>query len=215
MFAIHTYEQIEEEEKRLNEQHIVVLLLVRPDLPGAADILREFNYIHYNSGRFCSVYAVGYTDDAELGKSGDYQAVPGLNGSNWYYSDKAFVEFKNRLEGRLEWRYQGEIELIVLQSNPEGRQILNFQNYVVIDVNHGVRKGYLDSFPRFMEALVRSARSEVDAAGAIKKTRRQSYKISGIVCGAIDGSKRIPTPVKALIRDRLFYRTANMYRKAG
>ena len=80
-----------------------------------------------------------------------------IAGSEWYFSNAEFVKFKNNLEQRIKWRYSGETELIVLQSNPEWQQILNFQNYVSIDVNYGIKNGYIDSFQRFMEALVRSS----------------------------------------------------------
>lgn len=66
MFAVNTYEEIEKREKELNKKHIVVLLFVRPSLPNANDIINEFEYIHYNSGEYCSIYAVGYTNNCFL-----------------------------------------------------------------------------------------------------------------------------------------------------
>jgi len=55
MFVVDTYEEIEKNEKRLAEKHIIVLLFVRPSLPGAKEIIEEFEYIHYNSRKFCSM----------------------------------------------------------------------------------------------------------------------------------------------------------------
>jgi len=49
MFAVNTYEEIERKERELNDKHIIVLLFVRPNLSDADEIIREFNYIHYNS----------------------------------------------------------------------------------------------------------------------------------------------------------------------
>ena len=213
MFAVNTYEEIEKNEKRINERHIVVLLFVRPSLPGAREIIDEFNYIHYNSGRFCSIYAVGYSNDKECGGHQDWKAVERVAGADWYYSDRAFVDFKERLEQRLGWNYSGDIELIVLQSNPEGRSILNFENYLAIDVNYGIKNEYIESFSRFMESLVRSSRKEVETVGLSQEMQRSRLKVGEIVRISIDECRKIPLPVKKIIKDRLFYRTARYYSK--
>ena len=205
MFAVNTYEQIEAIERELNERHIVILLFVRPSLPGGKEIIDEFDYIHHNSGRFCSIYAVGYTNDASLAERRGYRRVDRAHGAAWYFSDAAFVQFKNNLESRLSWKYSGEIELIVLQSNPGGRQILNFQNYVAIDVNYGIKKEYIDSFPRLMESLIRSSRSEVTATEAMKKAGNPRLSIKNILLHTIEECKKVPGPVKNILKDRMFY----------
>lgn len=211
MFAVNTYQEIVKTEQRLLEKHIVVLLFVRPSLPGAREIIEEFNYLHHNSQRYCSIYAVGYTDNPQAYGYGDYRKVPGIRNADWYYSDQAFVDFKNQLETRIKWRYSGEIELLVLQSNPEGKHILNFQNFIAIDVNYGIREEYIDSFPRFMESLIRSSRSQVEASKAVRKAQTERYKLTEIVGSAVDNCKRIPKPVKRLLKDRLFYRSSRSY----
>jgi len=99
MFAVNTYEEIEKNERLLNEKHIIALLFVRPSLPGAKDIISEFNYIHYNSGKYCSIYAIGYTNDENY--FNQYTSVSGIDGASWYYNDFAFIDFKNKLEKRL------------------------------------------------------------------------------------------------------------------
>lgn len=211
MFAINTYEEIEKNERQLNEKHIIVLLFVRPSLTAAKEIIEEFDYIHYNSGRYCSVYAVGYTNNNQECSFPDFKTVNGTEGNNWYYSNKAFVDFKNKLEKRLGWRYSGDIELLILQSNPEGKNILNFEHYLSVDVNYGIKHEYLESFPRFMESLIRSSKSEVETVDAMKKARRSRYKIKNIVCEAIGECKKIPGPLKKVIADPLFYRTSKSY----
>ncbi|WP_283610480.1 hypothetical protein [Faecalispora anaeroviscerum] len=205
MFAVNTYEQIEKMERELGEQHIIILLFVRPSLQGAKEIIDEFDYIHYNSEKLCSIYAVGYTNDLDLAKTNGYGKLDRKYGADWYFSDKAFVEFKNNLESRLNWKYSGEIELIVLQSNPNGNQILNFQNYVAIDVNYGIRNEYIDSFPRLMESLIRSSRSEVTATEAMRKMGHSRISVKNVVLNTIKECKKVPIPVKNIVKDRLFY----------
>lgn len=211
MFAVNTYEEIEKKERELNERHIVVLLFVRPSLPGAKEIIDEFNYLHYNSQRYCSIYAVGYMNSDGSARYSDCRKVQGIDNTDWYYSDQAFIEFKNQLERRLKWRYSGEIELIVLQSNTGGGQVLNFQNYIAVDVNYGLRQEYIDSFPRFMESLIRSSQSEVEARVAVCQIQGRHLKIGNIVESAVNSSQKIPGPVRQIIRDRLFYRTSKSY----
>lgn len=211
MFAVNTYEEIIKKERELNEKHIVILLFVRPSLPGAKEIIEEFNYLHYNSYKYCSIYAVGYTNNIDVNEYEDYQKVRGIVNSEWYYSDKGFVDFKNQLEKRLKWRYSGEIEFIILQSNPEGNEILNFQNYATIDVNYGIRNGYIESFSRLMEALIHSSHSEVETISALRNTRNSHYKISNIISETIDTCNKIPQPIKKVLKDRMFYKTSRSY----
>lgn len=204
MYTVNTYEQIEQKERELNENHIIVLLFARPTVIGADDIIKEFNYIHYNSSRFCSIYAVGYTNNDSLPEF-SYK-VSGVNGEEWYFSDKAFIDFKNKLEDRLNWTYSGENEIIVLQSNINGRQILNFENYVAININEGLRKEYICSYSMFMESLIRHSKSEVTASKAIKKVYR--FRKRHIIEMAIEDNHNIPEPVKKILKNKIFFRTS-------
>ena len=209
MFATSTYEEIVEYERCIENMEIVVFLFVKPTNQDATDIIQEFEYIHYNSAKYCSVYAIGYSDDPQKKGSSHYKKVANIIGRDWYFSNKTFVEFKNNLERRIKWQYSGETEILILQNNPEGTDPLNFSNYVAIDVNKGLREGYIDSFQRFMESLIRSSRSRVTAKEAVADLRKSRISIKDTIAEAIDHSKRIPDPAKRIIKDRLFYRCAN------
>lgn len=208
MFAVGTYEEITAQEKQIENKEIVVFLFVKPTNQAALDIIREFEYIYFNSDKYCSVYAIGYSNDFEKASDSRYSKIGRVDGSDWYFSTKAFVEFKNNLENRIKWKYSGETEILVLQNNPGYRDPLNFRNYVAIDVNRGIKEGYMDSFQRFMESLIRSARSEVTAKEVIADVRKARIGIKGIIEETISDSKRIPAPIKKIVKDRLFYRCA-------
>lgn len=208
MFAVGTYEEITAQEKQIENKEIVVFLFVKPTNQAALDIIREFEYIHFNSDKYCSVYAIGYSNDFEKASDSRYSKIGRVDGSDWFFSAKAFVEFKNNLENRIKWKYSGETEILVLQNNPGHRDPLNFRNYVAIDVNRGIKEGYMDSFQRFMESLIRSAHSEVTAKEVIADVRKARIGIKGIIEEAISDSKRIPAPIKKIVKDRLFYRCA-------
>ncbi len=196
MFAASTYNEIEAIEQQIENMEIIVLLFVKPTNQDALDIIKEFEYIHYNSAKYCSVFAVGYSDDFRKATDKDYRKIDSVFNGDWYFSTKAFVDFKNKLERRIKWRYSGETEILILQNNPGSVHPLNFKNYVAIDINKGIREGYIDSFQRFMESLIRSSRSQVTAKEAIRDVRNHQISIKGIIGDAIDDCKKIPSPVK-------------------
>lgn len=211
MFAASTYEEIVEYEQRIENKEVVVFLFVKPSGRDAIDIIREFEYIHYNSAKYCSVYAIGYSDDPLKAESSHYKKVAKVTKNDWFFSYKAFVDFKNNLEKRIKREYSGETEVLILQNNPGEIDPLNFSNYVAIDVNKGLREGYIDSFQGFMESLIRSSRSKVKAKEAATDLRRNHISVRDVIAEAIDKSKRIPNSAKQIIKDRLFYRCANNF----
>lgn len=209
MFAASTYEEIVEYERQIENSEIVVFLFVRPTNQSAIDIIKEFEYIHYNSYKYCSIFAIGYTENPEKQFEKSYKKIAKINNIDWYFSTLAFVDFKNKLERRINWKYSGESEVLILQNNPGNDDPLNFKNYVAIDINKGLREGYIDSFQTFMESLVRSAKSKVTAKEALSDIRRSRLSIKDTIAEAIGDCKKIPAPVKDILKDRLFYRCAN------
>ena len=210
MFASSSYEEIIAQEKQNDTKQVVVFLFVRPIGALNQDIIKEFEYIHYNSGDYCSIYAIGYTDNNEHDSS--CSQVNTVCNYPWYYSNKDYVAFKNKLERRIKWEYSGEVEVLILQNNPGSDNPLNFTNYVAINISKGIREGYIDSFQSFMEALIRSTRYRVESEEVAKDIANGRIKIKDIISDAIGDCKKIPTPVKRIIRDRLFYKSANSCR---
>ena len=210
MFAACTYEEIENREREVEHQEIVVLLFARST---ETDILKEFEYIHLNSGEHCSIYAIGYSDNPEKARDGSFREVKANMKNDWFFSVEAFVDFKEKLQKRIGWRYSGETEVLVLQNNPGQPNVLNFQNYIAIDVNKGIREGYLDSFQSFMESLIRSSKSKVTAKEAIDDVELARISLRDVIAGAIDDCKKVPTPIKKILKDRLFYRSARNFKK--
>lgn len=189
MFAASTYEEIEQIEKQVENLELVVLLFVKPTNSDALDIVREFEYIHLNSGKYGSIYAIGYSDDVGKVNDPSYRKVDATFNTDWYFSMSAFTEFKQKLEGRIKWEYSGETEILVLQNNPGGRSSLNFSNYAAIDVNKGIREGYIDSFQRFMESLIRISKSKVTATDAMNNLLRSRVGVKDIISDAIGECK--------------------------
>ena len=210
MFAACTYEEIENRESEVENMEIVVFLFARST---EKDILEEFEYIHYNSDKYCSIYAIGYTDDPAKAQDRTFRKVKANMETDWFFSMKAFNEFKEKLQERINWEYSGETEILILQNNPGQRNVLNFQHYVDIDVNKGIKEGYIDSFQRFMASLIRSSKKNVTSKEAIAEVRRKRIRVRDVLTEAIDDCKKVPKPVKRIIKDRLFYRSAGSFRK--
>ena len=120
MFAVSTYEEIELIERQVENMEIVVFLFVKPTNSEALNIINEFEYIHYNSEKYCSIYAVGYSNDFEKKNDKHYRKIDVTSNSDWYFSMKAFTDFKKRLEERIKWNYSGEVEILILQNNSPG-----------------------------------------------------------------------------------------------
>ena len=211
MFAANTYEEIVKTERKIENREIVVFLFVRPTNSSSKDIISEFEYIHYNSWKYCSIYAIGYTDNPEMKQDPSYRCTTEVDGHSWFFSFKSFVDFKSKLEDQIKWKYSGESEILVLQNNPGKAKVLDFSNYVAINITKGLRDGYIDSFQLFIESLIRSAKSEVTAKAAITEVRKSKLSIKDAIGNAINDCKKTPTPIKNIIKDRLFYRSANTF----
>ena len=209
MFAACTYEEIEQIERRVENMEIVVFLFVRST---EESIIKEFEYIHYNSGRYCSIYAIGYTNDISKENDRMFRKVDVYTNGEWYFSMKDFAEFKEKLQDRIKWEYSGETEILVLQNNPGKPRPLNFSNYAAININKGIREGYIDSFQSFMESLIRSSKKNVTAHNAIRDVGNSRISIKDMITSAIEDCKKVPTPIKEIMKNRLFYRCANINR---
>lgn len=179
MYPIFNIAGIENHERNIEGNHAIIFLFVKPSDYEADSIIKQFNYLHHRSGKYCSIYSIGYSKSP----SDDYpdiQEVTKVNGSKWYYSDQCFVEVCDQLGRRLKnWSYSGEPEMIILQntsSMPRGT-ILDFRNYNYIDINYGIKKGYIDSFPRFMERIVNACKKEVVAKEVVNLANRK--RLSG------------------------------------
>lgn len=210
MKAISNLKGIEDEERVVGlGRHVILLLLVKPSDELSAELFKQFNYYHFAAQKFCTIYAPGYST-AKL--PNEYMSRPAVtvDGKDWYYSDRCFAEFLEQLEERLKWQYCGELEILILQSSDnadKSQSSLNFRNYVSLDVMRGLRERYFDSPQRLMQELINASKTEVDAKRLIEKGRRLS--VAEIVKTAIECASPLPDPIKQLLKDRLFYRTAN------
>ena len=64
-----------------------------------------------------------------------------------------------------------------------------------------------------MESLIRSSKSKVTAKEAIDDVELARISLRDVIADAIDDCKKVPTPIKKILKDRLFYRSSRNYKK--
>lgn len=208
MFPIYDLEGINDIESEMEGSHVILLLFVKPSDKNADDILRLLNYWNRKSERYCSIYLIGYSQNF-MKKYMDVRQIESINGEIWEYSDKCFIDVCNQLRKRLKnWNYSGEPELIILQSMcKQSSNKLDFRGYSYIDINYGIKKGYIDSFPRFMERLLNACMVEVDSRDAVARANRSRIKCKNVIEEAINSAPKLPKGIKTILKDKLFYKT--------
>ena len=211
MKPVSKLNSIIESERKIEGDHVVALLLVKPSDSNANEYIEKFNYYHYLSDKYVSIYLIGYSNDF-CGEYPDAVVAGKIDNRELQYSDKCFIETCNEIKDILKnWNYSGEPELIVLQNRSANNpyKVLDFSNYNYIDINYGIEKGYLDSFPRFMERFIRACKKEVEAYAAIKTANRYRIKPRNVIEYTIELTPKISAPVKKILKDRLFYKSSN------
>ena len=58
---------------------------------------------------------------------------------------------------------------------------------------------------------MRYSEVQVEAAQVVKDLRKQTFHLGDMMGEAIEESKRIPGPLKRILKDRLFYRVSRSY----
>ncbi len=133
------------------KQDTIGILITRPDLDGGKSIIRSLNYYHHLSGENTNFYLPGfgaYWCDTYP----DERIVVKIDGVNWFYSDKMFVDFVRDLEKHCTWRYSGETELLMLQYQ---NGILSYDNMLRFYLDNMLRDNVIVSVSAFFQQLCR------------------------------------------------------------
>lgn len=208
MYPINNINDIEEHEKQYSEQHGIILIFVKPSDKIANEIIDNFNYMHKKSKGYCNIYVIGYSEHGNNNQYDDVKTIEGIQNHKWEYSDECFIEVCEELEKRLKnWYYVGEPEMIFLKNNINGKNSnLDFRNYNYIDISYGIRKGYIDSFPRFMERIFRVCKTYTNN-DLIKEANKLRFNAREILQLVLEYDNKIPNPIKDIIGDRNFFKS--------
>lgn len=214
MFPIHDLEGIEKIERNIEGNHIIILLMVKPQDENAEEIIRNFNYMHVLSGKHCSIYPIGYSEGF-CERYPDAIPIDGAGHVTWEYSDTCFIKVCKQLKRRLtHWNYSHEPELIILKNTSanENGSVLDFRGYNYIDINYGVKEGYIRSFSNFLGNLIQACDSEVEPQMAVTKARAKSLSCRRILEAALKSEWTKQKMIRKILKDATFFKS---YRDAA
>ena len=124
------------------------------------EILPNIAYYHFRSANHVNFYFSGYTNNGEIGNL-DYQFVCELDGEKWFFSPKAFNDLRIDTEMRTNWKYGGEVELIVTNAIMPGGDI-DFSSCVLCNLDEMKRIGAIPSVPAFFEKIFQYSEDQND-----------------------------------------------------
>ncbi len=131
------------------------VLITRPSLATGKDILEELNYYHHLTGNSINFYLPGYGAYWNAKEYPDMKVVTEIDGTDWSFSDRAFVSFINVLEEVSKWKYSGESELLLI---PYYDSKLDFSNVAVWGLDAMLKDEAISSVSQFITDLSRIAR---------------------------------------------------------
>lgn len=133
------------------------ILVTRPDLSSGNNILASLGYFHHLTGNNINFYLPGYGAYWTEDKYPDMDNVARVDGVDWSFSNKAFVEFVRTLEGVSKWRYSGESELLLI---PYHYKKLDFSEVVIFNLDTMLNDGTISSVSNFVTELNRCVKRD-------------------------------------------------------
>ena len=114
-------------------------------------ILKRIDYYHHRSNKNVDFYFPGYGAYWH-GHYGPQTTVCTVNGVEWLFSDKLFVEFVEELETISKWEYTGEVELLILNYR---NGYLDFSEVIIFWLDKMVNEGVIYSPANLFEKIFR------------------------------------------------------------
>ena len=165
MLEAITYKAMLENIKENCASEVVVgILFCRPETLSGKSIMNSLPYYHHRSGKNIDFYIPGYGaywNNDYL----DATNVDCIDGVNWSFSNKQYVDIMTELEGNSEWRYSGESELLLVECMDCK---LNFSNIMQINLDSMIRDDIIASVDLLFEKIFGMIR-ETDDRGIFDK----------------------------------------------
>lgn len=141
------------------------LLFARPGSPFVRDnLLPQLDDLHHSSQGNVHIWCVGYCAYSPRERMPDVQRV-GLSvaGTPWDYSASSFHDVKRHIEGRTNWRLDGEGDLVLFSvasgRNAETFASVAFDSAFCFDLSSMAQSGTIGSVGGFFESIFRYART--------------------------------------------------------
>jgi len=138
---------------------IVGILFAQPTHKIVKDeILDNLEYFHERSGTAIHFFLAGYGAYWQPGYAPDMKKVVSAGDTDWYYSNKLFIDLVKSLEKETKWRYSGECDLILVNINGNGdNKEFDFNSCILLSVELLVKKGIINSVRNLFEDIFRAA----------------------------------------------------------
>lgn len=139
-------------------EDIIGILITRPDLEVGKSIMDSLNYYHHITGKDINCYLPGY-GAYWYGTYRDGKSISKIEGVDWSYSDKMFVNFIRDMEKYSKWEYSGESELLLLEYK-DG--VLSFDGMLRFYLDGMLRDNVITSVSAFITKLSKGCKRNRD-----------------------------------------------------
>lgn len=132
------------------------ILITRPESAVGIDIMSDLNYYHHFSGESINFFLPGY-GAYWYGTYPDGKVVTKIDGVEWSFSDRMFVEFIKDLEAHSSWQYSGESELLLVEYT---NGVLLFDKILQFHLDNMLRDHIITSIGAFFQKLFRESKGD-------------------------------------------------------
>lgn len=156
-----TSNAMQEINSKVKKHSLVAILFCNPKTEFCKkEILDSLNYLHHRSKHHINIFCCGYGAYWPDHKYPDLEIVTSISGTDWCYSDNAFVEAIEAFENTTKWKYSGENELLLLDvSSSIDNDSLNINSAIVCNLERMKLDKAFSSVRSLLEDVIRYASS--------------------------------------------------------
>lgn len=156
-----TSNAMQEINSKIKKHALVAILFCNPKTEFCQkEILASLSYLHHRSKHHINIFCCGYGAYWPEHKYSDLEIVTSIGGTDWCYSDNAFVEAIEAFENTTKWKYSGENELLLLDvSTSTDSDSLNINSAIVCNLERMKLDKAFSSVRSLLEDIIRYASS--------------------------------------------------------
>jgi hypothetical protein len=198
---------------------VIALLFAPPETAvGKERIVPRIGYLDERTADYVHFFCAGYSGfGSEMDVTDARQVTADGDRPQWFFSQRAFGRFINEIEGRWNWKYSGESDLLLLEPryhvsdrDPE----IDLSEVLDLKLEKLARDGAIDHASSLLESIIRFARTRrLDGldGGTSRFSDREALRIGGrAMLGAI--LRSLPKSVQQLWREGQHFRVQDLRR---
>lgn len=141
---------------------VVLVMFARYGITQINEFLNEsLEYLDLNSGDTIDIFLPGYGKykyHEDVLEDGEEKVKLSCNKLGWSFSLKKFIEFCTVIQKASTWKYRDEFQLVIFNFS-NGK--IAFDNYISINIEKLIKKGYINSPRELLEIIVQICKSGV------------------------------------------------------